>query len=444
MELLADFRQFIRENRLIGSNSKLLIAISGGVDSIALCHLLNQCEYDVCWAHCNFQLRDEASDKDQALVELLSTRWDIKLHTRRFETDRIAKEQVISIQMAARKLRYDWFEELCNAHNYTHIVTAHHQDDQAESVILNLTRGTGLKGLQGIPIKRDKIIRPLLFASKQRILDYANEQGLKWREDQSNRELKYHRNFVRQEIIPRLERINPGINESLSRTANYLSQIGEVFEEEMKKIEIESLEKTEEDVVIDLNAIQPPNRTTAFVSFQLLIYNFNQHQIDQILKNLTETGLMFYSNSHQLNIDRGKLWISSNKPETEYYEYENRDSFLETRYQKLVFNEVNRNEYSIRDNQEIAALNLSALKYPLVIRSWQSGDYFTPLGMSGKKKLSDFMIDRKIPLNLKERQLVLSSGHEIAWVIGRQISDKFKITDDTSKVLEITMIPKDA
>lgn len=442
--MLQDFKQFIEENHLTDTNGKLLVAISGGVDSVVLGHLLHQCQFDVALAHCNFQLRGEESDKDQALIEDLAVKWGLKLFTKKFETEKLAKDQRISIQMVARNLRYEWFGEVCHRHNYTHIVTAHHRNDHIESMLLNLIRGTGLRGLEGIPVVRDNIIRPLLFATKEQILDYANDEGLSWREDQSNEDVKYRRNFVRKEIIPLLRTINPNIEESLNRTANYLSQVGEVFEEEMLTIASQIIEVNDDVISITIDRIKPEHRTTAFLSFQLLKYNFNQIQIESILRSLTKTGLMFYSGTHQLNIDRGKLLISPQRSDAEYYEHMASGGTLETQRHKLVFNEVDATKYQIQSDDQIAAFDSNLIKYPMVVRSWQEGDYFVPLGMKGKKKLSDFMIDRKIPLNLKERQLVLSSENEIAWVIGQQISEKFKITDDTLKVLEIKLVPKNA
>ena len=417
---------------------KVIVAISGGVDSVVMAHLFHTSNYHYALAHCNFQLRGEESDRDEELVRSLAQEWGCRVYTKKFDTRNYASENRVSTQVAARDLRYGWFRELADGEGFNKIATAHHKSDLAETVLLNLARGTGLSGLQGIPVIRDNIIRPILFANREEILEYARENALEWREDQTNQESKYARNMVRNEIMPLLEKINPGVQENINRTANYLTEVRVLVDQQMKSIENQSVSIKGPDTIVRIDSIMDQVRSP-FLSHYLLRFGFNHSQIVNVISGLDTVGALFQSSEFQLNIDREKIVISPISDELEKYEVDESTGLLETKFLDMTFEELENPGFEISPEPSVCCLDLEEISYPLRIRTWESGDQFIPLGMKGKKKLSDFMIDEKIPLNLKRRQLVVTSGKNIVWVVGRRIADPFKIKKTTKRVLQIKL-----
>lgn len=438
-----EFIQYISENKLFDSYDKVLLAVSGGIDSVAMLQCFKEaglCEFGV--AHCNFGLRGEDSDADEAFVKKLAKRAKVTFHSHFFDTEAFAEQEKISIQMAARELRYTWFEKLMKDHSYTYVATAHHQNDVLETVLFNLTKGTGIAGLHGIKKKAGKTIRPMLFADKAWIQDFIAQKHLAWREDNSNESIKYSRNLIRHEVIPILKQINPDLENTFQHTIERIAQVEEVFLERVQLLAEKAIRKEEDHVYINLKVLHT-EKVNAVLLFELIkSFGFNFVQSKELHIRLSQgAGKVFESPTHRLNIDRNMLIISPKDlsdfiPATIFKDQEEfKNNFLQ-----LLFTEEERAGYKITSNKKIAALDMDKLSFPLEIRKWQHGDFFFPLGMKKKKKLSDFMIDEKIPLNLKERVFLLTSGNAVVWVIGHRIDDRFKITEETTKVFKAQIV----
>ncbi|MEL7001672.1 MAG: tRNA lysidine(34) synthetase TilS [Bacteroidota bacterium] len=425
---------FINDQRLFGIDDKLLLAVSGGVDSMVLVHMLEQLKFKFTIAHCNFSLRGNESDGDEQFVSRYCASRSIEFYSKTFNTKKYAIEKGISTQMAARELRYAWFNSIRDNRGLTYILTAHHLNDSFETAIFNLSKGTGLPGLKGIVAKKGVIIRPLLFLTKLEIEEYATTHNLKWREDVSNESTKYHRNLIRHKIIPQLRKINPLLEKTFVNTSRRLAESDEAVYTLVEQLKDKYTTQKGRDIWIDKKAI-----INAVVLHKLLeVYGFNYSQCIEIKNSENHVGSIFTTRAHQLNVDREYLIVSL----VEEYESEiqiNSDELeVSASHFKLQLTNTPYDSDRVLINQN-ASLDLSKLKFPLKIRRWKQGDKFTPLGMKGKKKVSDFMIDAKIPLNLKSRVYVLLSGDEIAWVVGHRISDHFKVTGKTKMMYNITV-----
>lgn len=438
------FIQYINDHHLFGPQDKVLLAVSGGMDSVAMLQCFKEaqvCDFGV--AHCNFGLREEDSDADEAFVKKLAKKAKASFHSHAFETTAFAAQEKISIQMAARQLRYAWFKQVMEDHDYDYLATAHHRNDVLETVLFNLTKGTGIAGLHGIKNKTGKIIRPMLFADKEDILDFIARKNLAWREDSSNASVKYARNLIRHEVIPVLKKVNPDLEHTFQHTVDRIAQVEEVFLERVAQIAKKAFRKAEGNLYIDLQVLKDEQVNPIFLYELIKAYGFNFTQASDLYERLFQgAGKLFDSPTHRLNIDREALIISSRDlsdfiPASifkDQKEYQGRELHLRFSTQEVE-------EFKIPNNKKIAALDLDKLKFPLGIRKWHRGDHFFPLGMKKKKKLSDFMIDEKIPLNLKERVLLLTSGEAIVWVIGHRIDDRFKITEATKHVFKAQISP---
>ncbi len=436
--MLSEFLAFIKTNELVKPEDRILLAVSGGIDSVVMAHLFSQATFDFGIAHCNFQLRGADADRDEAFVEQFAGILKVPFFTKRFDTKKYAKDRGLSTQLAARDLRYNWFEQVVQENNYALIATAHHLNDSIETVLFNLVKGTGIAGLTGIPIKNKSIIRPLSFASREAIEKYAAAHNLTWREDATNKESDYSRNLIRNKVLPLLKEINPSLEHTFEATLSRLQSTSRLVEAQVTLIKNAHMEVRGEDVYIDKSALK--NIEITVLSELLKPYGYNYSQSLSIRNALNEVGKIFDSNDYVLNVDRSQLIISrvraneTKKEEIlagqEYYDNEEFTLQLETTSGNSIRKDVD------------AGFDFEKLNFPLVVRKWQAGDSFRPLGMKGEKKLSDFMIDNKIPLNLKDRVHVLISGNDIAWVIGHRIDDRFKITDSTKTTLNIRLESK--
>jgi len=430
---------YIEENNLFNRNDKLLLGVSGGVDSIVMLHLLLRAGYEISIAHCNFQLRGKESEEEQRFVAWLAGNYNIPFFVKKFDTHQYASEQRISIQMAARRLRFEWFEHLRCKHNYNYIAIAHNNNDKVETSLINLARGTGLKGLTGIKPKSGFIVRPLLFAERSDILHYCNQEGLSYREDSSNQTTKYSRNLIRHEIIPEFQKINPQFLETMDKNLDRFHSAYTLFEAMISEIRERLLIKRGNDWIINFNLLSeyPENHT---ILYELLKpFRFSADVVSDIFFSLgMESGKTFYSDSYKAVKDRSRLIITTietSEPKRYYIDREVSKTEIPL---ALTFKVKNIDDtFQIPPETNIACIDYDLVEFPLIIRKWQSGDFFKPLGFGHSKKLSDFFIDNKYSLVDKEQTWLLTSGEKIVWVIGARLDDRFKITKQTSKVLII-------
>ena len=430
------FREFIMQKDLCRETDRIVVAVSGGVDSTVMLDLFIKNGFSTGLAHCNFGLRNEESDGDEQFVKSLAEERNIPFYIEHFETERMASERRISIQMAARELRYDWFEEIRDSEGYNYIATGHNFNDSVETMVFNLIKGTGLKGLTGISAKTGNVIRPLLFASREEIDAYASENGLEYRTDSSNSSLKYHRNYIRHKVLPEFKQINPGFDITIRNTINRLAGIQQFVTAWLESEKSSYLHEDGKDIYLKKDFFSKIGESA--ILYEVIgTYGFNYDQCESIYEGIKHAiGNVFYSEGFTLNIDRDHLIISPKEHTEEWYEISEKDKLLITDRFNLTFQILETDPVLVPDHH-IAYLDIDKLNYPLVLRNWNKGDWFIPLGMKGKKKLSDFMIDKKIPLNLKKRILVLLSKGSIVWVAGQRIDDRFKINSNTKRILKI-------
>jgi len=441
--MLKSMLSYIEENNLFSPKDKILLGVSGGVDSIVMLHLLIRAGYEAGMAHCNFQLRGSESEEDHRFVAWLAENYNIPFFVKKFDTHQYASEQGISIQMAARRLRFEWFEHLRHKHNYNYIAIAHNKNDKVETSLINLARGTGLKGITGIKPKSGFIVRPLLFAGRNDILHYCNQEGLNYREDSSNQTTKYSRNLIRHEIIPEFQKINSQFPETMDKNLNRFHSAYALFEFMISEIRERLLIKQGNDWIINFELLSeyPENYT---ILYELLKpFRFTADVVSDIFSSLeTESGKTFYSDSYKAVKDRTTLIITTRETyEPKRYYIDREVSKIESPL-TLTFKVENADDtFQIPRDAHTACIDYDLVEFPLIIRKWQSGDFFKPLGFGHYKKLSDFFIDNKYSLVDKEQTWLLTSGEQIVWVVGARLDDRFKITKQTSKVLIIEHTP---
>jgi len=446
--MITSFLSFTDSNNIAIKSTKILLAISGGLDSVVLAHLFKLNQLDFGLAHCNFNLRGKESDEDEKFVEKLATKLNIEFHTVSFNTTEVAKKKRVSIQMAARELRYGWFEKIRKEFAYDLIATAHHKGDVVETVLFNLAKGCGffnlakgcgLEGLHGIRPLMGNIIRPLLFAERHEIELFAKEKEIRWREDSSNKSVKYSRNKIRHQVVPVLQEINSKAQEAIYNTSKRIGE-AEAFLEFVVKNAAESIIKKEginAYISIKLLMVTPGY---IYLLFELLKpYNFVYAQIKPIISSFSGiAGKLFYSSTHVLNVDRAELIISPISERGNRLVLDDDDGEYVIDNLNVTVTTYPASNYSIKKDNSVLGLDKDKLTFPLEIRGWQKGDIFYPLGMNGKKKLSDFMIDAKIPVNLKDQiRIVLSEG-EIVGILNHRLDRRFKIDEKTKIVFEIT------
>ncbi len=427
--MLNKFNKYNTENALFRPEDKLLVTLSGGVDSVVLCHLLKNYNAHFSIAHCNFDLRGKESDADEQFVEELAEDLEVNIHIKKFDTKAFQKSEGISTQMAARELRYKWFSELAKQKDYKYILTAHHQNDLVETVLLNLIRGTGIAGLHGIRAKSGNIIRPLLFASKEEILNYAKENKLSWCEDSSNESTKYQRNLLRLEVIPLLKKINSNLETTLHQSIEKISAAEAVFNQYIEGCKVDFLTKKSDHFILKFDFLKEEVEPHIILFELLRPFGFNYIQTKELLEILNkEAGKKFISATHILVKDRTQLIITEKNQDIDQTEVLI-DADVEKVYIPWSDITININAtigFEKNQDSSVAYLNYEKLKFPLIIRPWKEGDSFHPFGMKGKKKVSDFLNDLKIPLNLKENVSVLLSGEDIVWVVGHRIDERYK------------------
>ena len=481
MSLLKEFIRNIEQQNLFQKNDYLLLAVSGGADSAALCELCFQAGFHFEIAHCNFQLRGEESERDEKFVLQLGEKYWTKVHVKKFGTAKYAEENKISIQVAARELRYQWFDELLKEiadaskekikkstndsplndsspaihhspfaihesslipHHSQFLLTAHHANDNIETLLMNFFKGTGIKGLQGILPKQKKIVRPLLFAKKEEILSFIKENNLDFVEDSSNSSDKYTRNYFRLQLIPSIQKVFPQVEENLLNNIERFREIEILYNQSISLHRKKLLEQKGNEIHIPVLKLLKTKPIKTIVYEIIKDYGFTPHQTDDVLNLLkSESGKFISSSTHKILKNRNWLIIAPvNNFESGHILINESDTGIDFEPGKLTIKKLMSWQENFSDSKEIALLDVKNIKFPLLLRKWKQGDYFYPLGMKGKKKLSKFFIDQKLSLTDKERVWVIESDKKILWIIGHRIDDRFKITDKTKEAFQISFL----
>jgi tRNA(Ile)-lysidine synthase len=440
--MLDDFLSFIRETDLFLHNDPILLAVSGGIDSVVMTELFHQAGFTFAIAHCNFQLRDKESDADELFVRDLASKYRVEFLVRKFDTTSYAADQGVSVQMAARDLRYAWFETLQEEHGFRYVATAHHLDDQIETFFINLFRGTGLAGLHGILPRQKKVIHPLMFCYRNQIEEFAHVHNLSWRIDSSNQSLKYTRNFIRHKILPEIESINPDYRQTITSTIDRLRQAESVYKDFFKEIEQKMVNYLPEKILISIPDLEKLAHREIILYEIIAPFGFNYPTTCTIIGSLEHKSLRkFLSSSHLITKEREYITIIpiKNKKDPEGISFSVGEDVKEINFPlNLSFSVFEYTpDFILPADPGIACLDYSLLSFPLKLRKWKMGDVFHPLGMKGKKKLSDFFIDNKFTFTEKEDTWLLISADSIAWIIGHRISDWFRITPSTTKIFRI-------
>ena len=418
-----DVEKFIDQKSLFERCDKVLVALSGGADSVALLRVLHALGYQCECAHCNFHLRGEESNRDEAFVQQLCQKFDIPLHVTHFDTTDYAHTKRISIEMAARELRYQWFETLRQSIGASVIAVAHHRDDSVETFLLNLIRGTGINGLKGIAPKNGYVVRPLLQESRENILDYLQHLNQEYVTDSTNLQDEYMRNKIRLNLLPLMKELNPSVSESIAATAERLADAALIYNKE-REMAIQRVMKGEK--VISISALLDETAPSSLLFELLHPYGFNSSQIKDIYQSLFgQSGRRFHSSQWEVLRDRDSLILHS-------FSGEETDHVPPT----LTYETVDITpEFIILRDKHIACLDADKVTLPLTVRKWQVGDKFTPLGMKGKKNVSDYLTDRKFTLFQKGHQYVACQGDKIVWLIGERIDNAYRIDADSKRAL---------
>lgn len=446
MDLQQQFAAYIKAGNLFQQKDKLFIAVSGGVDSVVLCELCKEAGYDFAVAHCNFQLRGAESDGDEEFVKGLAAKYAVELFVKKFETEKYASENKLSIQVAARELRYAWFYQLIKQETnepINYILTAHHANDNIETLLMNFFKGTGIAGLQGIHSKSGKnnrLVRPLLFAKKEQLLQYAKENQLPYREDSSNLSDKYTRNYFRNQLIPSLQEFYPQAEDNLLDNIRRFKDIHVLYGRSVDTLKKKLVFKKGNEFHIPvLKLLKTPALHT--VVYEIIKdFDFTAAQAEDVIKLLgSDSGKYITSQTHRILHNRNWLIISTlQTKEAAHFIIEEKDAQIIFFDHKLTI-EKNDKPGKIDPAPAIAQLDVQDIKFPLLLRRWKQGDYFYPLGMKKKKKLSRFFIDHKLSLLQKEDTWVIEMNKKIVWVVGHRIDDRFKVTAQTKEVLKLTL-----
>lgn len=435
MLALQCFIAFIEQQKLFQENEEILLGVSGGKDSVLMTHFFKLAGYRFGIAHCNFNLRGAEAQRDELFVKLLADELDVPYHVVHFDTKTYAEQHRISIQMAARDLRYQWFDEIAQEHTYHYIALAQHQNDAIETLLLNLTRGTGIAGLHGILPKRNQFIRPLLFLNRNEIDEIIEAQKWPYVEDSSNLSDKYARNKIRLNVVPHLQEINPKLEETFAQNIQRFAEIETFLNLQVDQIRLSVFHQKEGYISMDKNQIKNLNPQKLLCYELLKPYHFSAAVVEEILNALdSQAGTVFMSNTHQVTIDRMQLVLSEK-------DVVQQDMLLIHGVGNYVLNHFYQLHFSLTDKVEFEKLDTKAyidadqLIFPLVIRYRQVGDSFKPLGMKGFKKLSDFFVDKKVPLPEKSKIPLLVNGNgEIIWVVRMKQDERYKLSENTKKV----------
>ena len=434
--MLEAFQNHIDTNLPFLKKSRLLLAISGGLDSVALAHLCYKSKLNIAFAHCNFNLRGSESDADENFVLQLAEDLDVEVFIESFDTHTFAQEHKLSTQMAARELRYEWFSDLSHQLQFDYILTAHHADDNLETFLINLNRGTGLDGLIGIPERNNNIVRPLLTFTRDAINSYALNAKMQWREDSSNAETKYLRNKLRHEVIPILKGINPQLLKNFQNTQLHLQDSKQIIEDAIAKIQKKIVTVDNGVLKLKIKTLKKTSHPKAYLYELLKDFNFNAWN-DVLALLDAQSGKQVFSETHRLIKDRKHLLLTEVNSETpKVFSIAESETQLESPLGLLFFDEA---DAIFGKRKEVIHVDRDLLSFPLTLRQWQEGDCFYPLGMKGKKKLSKYFKDEKLSLIDKENVWLLCSNNDIVWILNRRADNRFKVTEKTKHILKIEL-----
>lgn len=439
--MIEAFKTFVKEHQLFDSNNNILVGVSGGRDSVVLARLMKEAGSVFSIAHCNFQLRGKESDEEEHFVQQLAVEAKAPFFVKHFETQDYANQNKMSIQMAARNLRYEWFHALCTTHGFDCIAVAHHMDDQFETFFINLIRGSGLTGLKGMKTRNGMIVRPLLFASSEQITSYAIENDIAFKNDSSNSETKYLRNKIRHLLMPAFNALHENSKQGLQKSLHLLAGNHALYEALLK-------EKTEQLLEIDGDVCRIEKSKLMFYdASETLLYEcityfgFSGSIVSDIHASLSgQPGSVFYASDYRLTVGHSHIEITPlvdlQNDEVWQINIETKEIYAPVH---LVFEEIQRDSsFSITSSSDVAQLDYDKLIFPLTLRTWRQGDRFKPLGMKGTKLLSDFFADKHFSQLDKEQALLLLSGNgDVIWLIGYRIDDRYKVEENTTQILRI-------
>jgi len=432
-------QNYIQKHELLTPKGLVIVGVSGGADSVALLHLLHSLGYDCVIAHCNFHLRMEESDRDEAFVLNLSKRLRVPYYHIDFDTTKYAETHHISIEMAARDLRYAWFYELLEKQQAQAIAVAHHADDSIETLLMNLVRGTGLRGLTGISCRNGKVVRPLLCCTREEIENYLILHDLEHIEDSTNATLDYQRNKFRNVVLPLLEEINPSVRQTLYDSLDRFEGNLAIYNQAIEKIQNDVEHKEADTIKLDIELLKKQVHLPTVMYELLHPYGFGSSTIQQITEQLDgESGKQFYSNTHRLLKDRKYLIISETAPVSDdiYWISETDTEIINPLRLKLSKIQI-LPDFQVSKEKDCVHVDAAKLKFPLQLRRWTEGDSFFPFGMKQRKKISDFFIDNKLSRFEKEQSWLLISGEDIVWIVGQRVDNRFRVSEKTKEVIEL-------
>ncbi|HEV7332864.1 MAG TPA: tRNA lysidine(34) synthetase TilS [Flavisolibacter sp.] len=425
----------------LSDHHQVLLAVSGGVDSVVLCALSKEAGLSFAIAHCNFGLRGAESERDEAFVKSLGETYGVEVFVKKFDTAAIAQEQCISIQEAARALRYDWFEVVRKEHGFACTLLAHHANDNLETVLMNFFRGTGLEGLTGMPEEnREKhCLRPMLHLKRKEILAYAAERNLQWMEDSSNASNKYTRNFFRNSLFPQLQTVFPQVEDNLLNNIRRMQETAALYNELVAGLKKKVCEVRGEELHIPVLKLMKYKNTSLIYEI-IKDYGFGEQYVAEVIKLADATSGKYIANA-QWRIIRHRAWfiIAPKTTLAQTLVVEKEDESTRFDHFELLLTFLKKEKFSLDKSSNIAQLDAGEVAFPLVLRRWKKGDYFYPLGMRKKKKLARFFIDQKLSQTQKEKVWVVESHKRIVWIVGHRIDDRFKVTENTRQVLQLSL-----
>jgi tRNA(Ile)-lysidine synthase len=436
--IIEKFLRLFKERNVMKGN--FLAAVSGGIDSSVLCELCHQTGIQFCIAHCNFQLRGEESQRDEQFVRNLAEKYSVGIFVKSFDTQVYAEERKISIQEAARELRYNWFVQLKKEHGFAFTLLAHHADDNIETLLMNFFRGTGLQGLTAMPEENSAekfFLRPLLEVRRKEMIDFAMQNHLQWVEDSSNMSSKYTRNFFRNELLPAIKNVYPQVEENLLSNVDRFKKVNALYQISVEEVKQKLCEKNISGIRIPILKLMKYQHTSLIYEI-IKEFGFGEKQVGEVIKLAHADPGKFIENE-QWQIIRHRNWLIIS-PKTKFADAIGIDEGMENVCfggGNLEMKKVYIEKFHLQRKEDIAQLDLGHIEYPLLLRKWKQGDYFYPLGMRKKKKLARFFIDQKLPKNQKENIWVLESNKRVVWIVGMRIDDRFKVDDSTKEVLII-------